>query len=553
MEALLMYKAIRHSRPQKPNNLLISPILFESSNTNNPFCLTVKKYLYISQLISCENHSSCRYPFQRENGTGFTGSMPKKIQIKLVSSAGELLNVVTCRSGRIAVLRGASPSDLRPYQRALSGTSDVENILVTCDGNSFEYEQHFTFGFGEVSPFQGQTVKDFLSASSVPLEAHQPLLMSAGLSEIYDKNCATLSTDEQTRLRLITATTDSSKALILNNPFEGVGSNWRETMAELFVSFAKSRNALIIVPSLSFRPECWIDNDIIDRIQVGHTAQRTIGFGSSDLSSTTMMAELTAKVRREHALKNQGESSTNRQSASLAAGALGTLPDETHAPSSPTTATSAISSKFIKISSVLIGVAAGTWGALTILDSTPPETSGKSQTLALTKTKKSKHLQQSSPTKPQAGSNKAASSQLAKKAVSNKQKKQARVAPPAKRYLLDLYPVAIKNALIDTANGVLPPLEEVPHSAQKDSANKSQAKNHGSFFSLLENASSKGSSSPEQAPGSQYSRSYSRSYTDDEHESEMEARREQIRNRFLEAIRQNALRRQAALDEDDDF
>lgn len=472
--------------------------------------------------------------------------MPKKIQLKLLSSSGELLNVVTCRAGRITVLRGGSPSDLRPYQRALSGTSDGENVVVTCDEQDLNPEHHFTLGFGEASPCIGLSVKEFLAKHNVPSESHQALLVSVGLADIYEKHCSQLSTDQETRLRLITATTESNKALILNNPFESVGASWRETLAEIIVSFAKNSNALIVVPSLSYRPECWIDNDLVDRVQVGHTTQRTIGFGSSDLASTALMADITAKVRG-----SQGEKSSNKQTtATLAAGAITGTPlkeestQDINSSSAPKTF-----STILKLSSVAIGILAGTWGAFTILEPSP----SSNKPIATNPP----GISQSKPTTDKQNKSNAVSKQsvsnTSAKIVAPANKPQKPTKPSVStRYILDLYPASIKQGILDTANGVIPTFEDQQSETQTAHTNTKKPQ-QGSFFSLLENASSKDSSSSSRSPANSYREErYDRRDYEDDDDDEMEARREEIRNRFLEAIRQNALRRQAALDQNQD-
>ena len=475
--------------------------------------------------------------------------MPKKIQLKLLSSSGELLNVVTCRAGRITVLRGGSPSDLRPYQRALSGTSDGENVVVTCDEQDLNPEQHFTLGFGEASPCTGLSVKEFLAKQRVASESHQALLVSVGLTDIYEKQCSQLSTDQETRLRLIVATTESNKALILNNPFESVGASWRETLAEIIVSFAKNSNALILVPSLSYRPECWIDNDLVDRVQVGHTAQRTIGFGSSDLASTALMADITAKVRG-----NQGEKSPNNQkTATLAAGAIAANPlNEESTQDIHSSATPKTFSTILKLSSVAIGILAGTWGAFTILEPSPSSNKAIATKLP--------DASQGNPTSGKQNTSNAVShreSNPSAKIVASANKPQKTTkASVSTRYILDLYPASIKQGILDTANGVVPTFEEQQSETEPAHTNTKKPQ-QGSLFSLLENASSKDSSSSSRSPANSYrdDRYDRRDYTDNDDDNdndEMEARREEIRNRFLEAIRQNALRRQAALDQNQD-
>lgn len=484
--------------------------------------------------------------------------MPKKIQIKLLSDSGELLSVVTCRAGRIGVLRGSSPSDLRPYQRILSSTGDTENLEVTCDGATYNNEEHSLLGFGEISPCTGLSVRAFLVKHGIPDDSHRSLLMSIGLTECYEKECSQLSADEERRLRLVAFTAHPSKALILNNPFEPISGSWRDSVAELLASHAKNNGALIIVTSLTYRPEAWIDNDIVDRIQVGQTAQRTIGFGSSDMASTSLMAEITSRVRQDNAPQAPSAQQGPQKIASLASAALGAVGgiDSEHIITSGHTKSSSM--PFLaKALSVILGVSVGTWGAFTLMgpssESVPTPVESKKQVAENSVAS----LQQPN---PRAENKEAiASANPQEVAVTQSKKSQAKVTNrPSKQYLLDLYPLAIKNSIIKTANGVLPPIEN----NQSNEVVSTQAKgtrNTGSLFSLLQNASSNEKSEPPQESG--YERYPARPYQPDsesreadyEDQEAMEARREEIRNRFLEAIRQSALRRQAQLEEEVDY
>lgn len=480
--------------------------------------------------------------------------MPKKIQIKLLSDSGELLSVVTCRAGRIAVLRGSSSYDLRPYQRALSASSDTENLQVTCDGATYHNDEHTLLGFGEISPCAGLSVNGFLIKCKVPDESHLSLLMSFGLADCYEKECSQLSTDEERRLRLAASTAHPSKALILNNPFESISGSWRDPVAELLASYAKNNGALIIVTSLTYRSEAWIDNDIVDRIQVGQTAQRTIGFGSAELSSTSIMTEITSRVRHDHALKSPNTQQGSQKAVSLASAALGAVGAvDTESVVSVAPAKIGGMPFLTKVFSIILGLSLGTWGAFTLMSPIPE-----------------------SANTPIDSGNRAAGGSVPPPPLSNADKKDKKAvtnattqevsAPPSQRsqakvvnkqnkhYLLDLYPLAIKNSIVKTANGVIPPIENNQHHEVAPNQVKGR-KNTGSLFSLLENASSNDKSEARQEPGHyrhpiRSIQPYSDNSEEDlDYQEAMEARREEIRNRFLEAIRQSALRRQAQLDE----
>jgi hypothetical protein len=117
-----------------------------------------------------------------------------------------------------------------------------------------------------------------------------------------------------------------------------------------------------------------------------------------------------------------------------------------------------------------------------------------------------------------------------------------------------VYPASIRASLLDTARG-LHPLPPSNGNAANAPAGKAEG-NSGNIFSLLAKA---GSNKPDGdsavgMPAQQDSLS-SDDTSDSVEESvdlaEEEKRREEIRNRFLEAIRASAARRQEAMEEED--
>lgn len=218
--------------------------------------------------------------------------MPAKLLLKLLSGSGELLNVVSCYGGQISVFRANSQSDLRPYQRALAGAPGPERLSIQVDGKEYVPEEHTLIGFSESLANSHQTVRAALLSAGVGNEAISGLLLSYGLDADSDRNLNSLSPDLLRRVQILLATFAPTKALIINEPFEPISLQWRETFAELLIYFARDKKGLIIVPSLSYRPDCWIDNDVVARIQVGESLQRTIGFSHQQGSSQDLVKEI---------------------------------------------------------------------------------------------------------------------------------------------------------------------------------------------------------------------------------------------------------------------
>lgn len=206
----------------------------------------------------------------------------ERLSIKELSPSGELLGVLTCHSGQITVFRAVNQSDLGKYVRAFAGIQGKDRLVLALDDHEFRPAEHTLIGYGErYSAADSECVQDVLLSSGVSEPELGALLVSSGLDGIATKPCAELSQDEERRVRLTAAMAQPHKVLVLNDPFDCISSMWRERFAELLVRFVRTHSGLVVVPQLSYRPESWIDNESIARLQVGENVQKTIGFGSS--------------------------------------------------------------------------------------------------------------------------------------------------------------------------------------------------------------------------------------------------------------------------------
>ena len=466
--------------------------------------------------------------------------MPKKLQIKMLSESGELLNVTNCAAGQISVLRAESPSELKPYQRALSGFQGKERFVMVLDNTEYRPEQHHLIGFGEMPPHSGQTVAQYLIGEALTEGSVGSLLMAFGLENCAERQCSSLSLDEERRVRILGATISAEKALILNEPFEPISSQWRERFAEYLSEYARTKSGLVVVASLSYRPDNWIDNATISRQQVGQALRKTIGFGSHDSETTQLMNQLRDQLRQE-----QSDDSSRPLAAAASFGAIATatgsadeqeanyVPHEIHAPwwQQPFTLVA------LKGASALGAGSIGIWAALTftgVLDATDQNAPARSDKTAMA-TSPDQTLKKIAESKGDATAQHAAAS------LDSGSGEKIKTA-----LLLDKYPEVIKVSLFDTSRGVM---GEVAVSEEPIQAQPAQQKS-GSLYSLLESASSDKPEtvqdfgrleSSDDEPQSSASWSEPSEPVD---ASEEESRREAIREKFLEAIRAAAERRQ---------
>lgn len=473
--------------------------------------------------------------------------MPKKVQIKLLSQSGELLLVTNCVAGQVSVLRSESPRELKPYQQALSGFKGKEKFVINVDGAEYFPEQHNLVGFGEVAPHAGQTVSQYLVAQGVMESSVNGLLMAYGLETTEHKQCASLTQDEERRVRILAATITTEKALVLNEPFEPISSQWRERFAEHLADYARTKNGVVIVASLSYRPDAWIDNPVIARQQVGQSLRKTIGFGSAGSESTLLINQLRDQIRQDQSQDDSQGSAPVAAAASLGASATfraSEFPDETELQLSGQEGLTDSLGPWWKTSGVklLAGLGAaglGVWAAITINGS--PESSPK-------------------PAPPPAAVGAVAlNGKVADKAPdkkvehSNKPNSAAGLnqPPPEKKtaaLILDRYPEAIRVSLLDTSRGIMGEVS-VNNEPAPNPAVQQPGANNGNLYSLLESASS---NKPDPAANGAWEEPEPEAPqwggpdepAQDYNASEEESRREAIRQKFLEAIRAAAERRQ---------
>lgn len=509
--------------------------------------------------------------------------MPELVQLKLLSKSGELLKVSACQAGRISVLRASIPSHLRPYQRALGGSSAADNIEVVCDGREFKPDEHTVIGFGEHSPTTGWSVRDFLLSRGVSELAVASQLLSVGLEDVQDKRCADLTLDQESRLRLLAATANPNKVLVLNDPFENISGRWREKIAEVLLEFVGSRGALVIIPCLTYRPEVWIESSLVERIEVGQTAQRTIGFAAAGSQNNASIDELRRQLKEDPRFSDQvvvqerfsHGVSTNLASGAAAAGVAAGISSELLTPNGVSVATTSGAKgggalSFTKL--LVLALAGGSIGGVAIYATLSPKINFKFNSTANVSEdqKEDNKLALNLKTEITAGDSALNATGAAKprdkEEVSNQQEQQgegatanvAKVnlnkpteAPTPISYILDSYPAPIKGSILDTARG------SIDFGSVNDTAlsqpGPERRGDAGNLFSLLEAAGNqKGAPNREVERGGEYYNSDSddEDYSSREAASPEDAKREDIRRRFLAAIKASADKRRLEAQEE---
>lgn len=464
--------------------------------------------------------------------------------------------MTNCSVGQVSVLRAESQSELRPYQRALGGNQGRERFVITVDGKEYNTEEHNLIGFGEVAPHSGLTVSQYLTASGLIEGAISGLLMAYGIEGIETKLCSALTPDEERKVRLFAATATPSKALIMNEPFEPISSSWRERVAELIADFARTKNGLVVVASLSYRPDAWIDNPVIARHQVGQSLRRTIGFGAAGSDSNQLINQLRDQIRNEEAQGVAPPPPPREERPQAAAMSLGTaavmggidtedaVEAQAEIPSDGGTSSQTVMLTAIKIGAALGAGGLGVWAALTLIHIYP-----------ISKGEKAKEpVALSQVAAPAAHDHNVAAVQRDQTGYPSADSPAAKgIESPKTKIpsILDKYPEAVRVSLLDTSRGIMGEAALGSAEPAPPVQNQKTADQGGNFYKLLESAGSDKNDASAPAEPSWDSNDTSGSWSPPESSepaeydaSEEEERREAIRQKFLEAIRAAAERRE---------
>lgn len=212
------------------------------------------------------------------------------VEINRLSGAGDSKRRIRCLARHVTVFRATNSSDLDVFAAALRGEQTMDRFSILLDGTEWSPSQHTLIGFGEVfSSDDTRTVEQYLSEYGAEAN-NESLLLRAGLGGLRRFRVTELSAAQGHTLRLLAAMHDSSRVLVLKEPFADVPDSWRETLAEMLSAFAWNKHAVVIVTHLSFRPKAWIENEVISRVQVERPRQATIGFGGSAAEAEVIKA-----------------------------------------------------------------------------------------------------------------------------------------------------------------------------------------------------------------------------------------------------------------------
>ena len=223
----------------------------------------------------------------------------ENLSIKHLARSGQLLNLITCYPGKVSVLRSTTPASLAPYRDALSGRGSSENIQLSFGPLIVDPR---TFQLPTLDPEDERshfTVRDLAQNLSLAPDLLDYLITQLGLVGALDQRVLDLSPADHYRLCLLLGLFSSERALFLYKPFEQIDSTLRDSVAEVLVEAAAVRQKVVLITELDYRPQSWINNPAIARLQVDDAARQTIGFGGGQNEINDLIQQLRQTVQEE--------------------------------------------------------------------------------------------------------------------------------------------------------------------------------------------------------------------------------------------------------------
>lgn len=206
------------------------------------------------------------------------------LEIIRFSPDGAVLRKIRCLSGRVTVLRSQSPQELLRYRNALRGVHQEERFEIVLDGDPYDPRGHVLIDANAVTPppmRRHTSVRQYLSEGSLDWSKGIAWLTALRYSAIVDRQLAELDGATYRVVEMLRALLTHGTSLILDEPFEDLPADGREPLAQLLVDGVKDSDRFVIVTRMSYRPECWIEHELVSRALLERPRQPTIGYGAS--------------------------------------------------------------------------------------------------------------------------------------------------------------------------------------------------------------------------------------------------------------------------------
>lgn len=219
----------------------------------------------------------------------------EKLEIIRYSPGGKALRRIACLPGFISVFRSRSDVELGFYVDALhlrsaAGVSEIKINKAPATAEQLSY-----FGNSDtLNPVELQSwMMDIVSVGDGQGKSILKTLSSeTGLTVPPSQSP---SSQDLVIFRILSLVSQNTKVVVLDDPFEGIPPEILEPFAKAMVELVELSKVIVVVKKLSQRPEAWIENEHVERVQIEAPRQRTIGFGGHRVEFNT---ELLASAPR---------------------------------------------------------------------------------------------------------------------------------------------------------------------------------------------------------------------------------------------------------------
>lgn len=222
-----------------------------------------------------------------------------RLEIVRYAPTGQVDRRIACLAGRISVFRSRSDQELELYQDALIGKQqDRKEFALVLDENSFDAVNHEFIGFGEAWTHPDPTtVEAYAARRPGASEAIVTGLTKFGFRSLLGARLADLSPLQQRAIRLVSAVAAPGSVVVIREPFDNFPDELREEVGSYLAEQTWKNQLIVIITSLVARPDSWLENEHISRIQLEKPRQRTIGFGSGGFGTVALVDKLRQELR----------------------------------------------------------------------------------------------------------------------------------------------------------------------------------------------------------------------------------------------------------------
>lgn len=224
--------------------------------------------------------------------------METSLEIFRLNRRGEVSRRINCLPGRVTVFRGHE-SDRTAYENALLGRAQEGEFSVLLGQTPIEKTACNQIGIGpDFAPEYLGTVYEYLQQHDLAPKESERILLSLSLGGLGNRRCTELTAEQQRILRLLALETQPQMVHVLSDPFRGLSEVKREDFATRLVQFVSKKKGLVILTQLSDRPETWIENEYISRVQLERPRSATIGFGSDSVRREDLLKAMEAETQK---------------------------------------------------------------------------------------------------------------------------------------------------------------------------------------------------------------------------------------------------------------